>query len=154
MELKVAVRDMPLFRASKNQHATLAVRDGRVLIRTEVIRAILDREKLVLFECRCALAAALLIIVHAGERSTGWVPVCGGYRRFGALHVRHGRSSNCMDVRCMHHGARTLSQALCIAHVHEQPHPSSVSNSTPARLCARRSLLPVRTRSERAGGPR
>jgi hypothetical protein len=55
-ELSIAVRDMPMFniRAHKHHHATIAVRDNRILLRTEIVRAVLQRHRLVLFECRCA----------------------------------------------------------------------------------------------------
>ena len=63
-ELKIAVRDMPMFniKAHKHHHATIAVREGQVLVRTEVIRAVLQRERLVLFECRHVPSRALLVL--------------------------------------------------------------------------------------------
>ena len=54
--MHIAVRDMPMFNlaAYAHHHATIAVRDERVLVRTEVVRAVLQRNKMTLFECRCA----------------------------------------------------------------------------------------------------
>jgi hypothetical protein len=50
----VAVRDMPIFAKPRHtgQHARISIRDDKILLRTEVVRAIIHRSTLVLFECR------------------------------------------------------------------------------------------------------
>lgn len=55
-ELQIAVRDMPMFNTKTYayHHATIAVREACVLVRTEVVRAVIHRDKMILFECRRA----------------------------------------------------------------------------------------------------
>lgn len=53
-ELSVAVRDMPMFTRPRQTgyHARISIRDNKILVRTELVRAIIQRTSLVLFECR------------------------------------------------------------------------------------------------------
>lgn len=54
-QLNVAVRDMPMFTKPRQtgHHARISIRDNKILVRTELVRAIVQRTSLVLFECRC-----------------------------------------------------------------------------------------------------
>jgi hypothetical protein len=47
---------MPMFNTKTYayHHATIAVREACVLVRTEVVRAVIHRDKMILFECRRA----------------------------------------------------------------------------------------------------
>jgi hypothetical protein len=53
-DLGIAVRDMPMFGSARQgtHHATITLRDSTILMRTELVRAILKRDALTLFECR------------------------------------------------------------------------------------------------------
>eukprot|EP00892_Ulva_mutabilis_P004724 jgi/Ulvmu1/2623/UM014_0074.1 len=68
-ELNVAVRDMPMFTRPRQSgyHARISIRDNKILVRTELVRAIIQRTSLVLFECRRASLSEKvgLAIVHA-----------------------------------------------------------------------------------------
>ena len=50
------VRDMSLFQRPQHHFSAaprIAIRDDKILVRTELLRAIVQRDTLILFECRC-----------------------------------------------------------------------------------------------------
>lgn len=61
-ELGVPVRDMSLFQRPQHHFSAaprIAIRDDQILVRTELLRAIVQRDSLILFECKCASASPL-----------------------------------------------------------------------------------------------
>jgi hypothetical protein len=61
-ELNISLRDMPIFNTTTypHKHATIAIREARVLVRTVVVRALLYHDKMLLFECQHVPTACLM----------------------------------------------------------------------------------------------
>jgi hypothetical protein len=54
-QLNLALRDASMFSegAKFKQRASISVREHKLLVRTELVRAIITRDSAVLFECKC-----------------------------------------------------------------------------------------------------